>query len=87
MDKEWIAFCGVDCSCCPDLAERKCPGCRRTEWQAGDICLPVECCRDKGIAFCGECPSFPCSEMEGFYRESDSHREALARMRSLCRAD
>ena len=83
MDKTMIAYCGVDCSVCPDLTGNKCPGCRQTEWTAGDICFPAECCRKKGIAACGECASFPCGEMAGFYHESASHAEAYLRMLSL----
>ena len=82
MDKELIAYCGVDCSVCPDYTEEKCPGCRRTEWKAGDECLPVACCREKGLDFCGQCSGFPCPDMAGFYEESESHRQAYERMRA-----
>ena len=80
MDLTYIAYCGVDCSECPDLASGKCPGCRQTEWKPGDECMPVACCRGKGISCCGECADFPCSGMEGFYEESDGHRKARAVM-------
>ena len=84
---ESIAYCGVDCSVCPDYTGGKCPGCRETEWPAGDECLPVGCCRKRGIDFCGAFPSFPCAEMRDFYRESESHAQAYERMRSMCRID
>lgn len=80
MNREMIAYCGVDCAACVDYAEGKCPGCRQTVWEEGDACLPVACCRGKGIAFCGECSSFPCADMEAFYKESDIHARAYARM-------
>ena len=80
MDEERIAYCGVDCSRCADHADGTCPGCRQTDWQAGEACLPVACCRERGIAFCGACPGFPCGEMKEFYRESESHERAYARM-------
>lgn len=80
MNSEMIAYCGVDCAACPDLAQNKCPGCRRTVWQDGDACLPVACCRDRGIGCCGECDAFPCDDMKGFYAESESHKRAYALM-------
>ena len=83
MDRERIAYCGVDCAVCPDCTGGKCPGCRQTDWPEGDACLPVACCRNRDIAFCGECPAFPCADMSAFYRESESHAQALARMLSL----
>ena len=80
-----IAYCGVDCSVCPDYLNKSCPSCRLTEWTEEDICMPVRCCREKGIEFCGACDSFPCKDMAEFYEESDSHREAFARMKSMVR--
>ena len=78
-----IAFCGVDCSRCPDFREARCPDCRHTEWKEEDACLPVKCCRERKISFCGACADFPCAEMRDFYRESESHERAYALMRTL----
>ena len=78
-----IAYCGVDCSACPDLASGKCPSCRKTVWEEGDECMPVACCKKRGVSFCGECPVFPCGDMKEFYEESEGHREAFDRMRVL----
>ena len=83
MNSDPIAYCGVDCAACADYTGGECPGCRQTDWQAGDMCLPVECCRRRGIRFCGECPAFPCEDMKAFYAESDSHARAYARMASM----
>ena len=30
----------------------------------------------------GKCPSFPCDDMQDFYRESESHEQAYQRMKS-----
>ena len=79
------AYCGVDCSVCSDYTGGKCPGCRQSDWQEGNICPPVACCRKKRISCCGECPSFPCADMKAFYEESESHRHAFERMLSVCR--
>ena len=83
MDETRIAYCGVNCADCPDLTGGQCPGCRQTEWNPGDEYLPVQCCRNRGIAFCGTCPSFPCAEMERFYQESESHAQAFVRMQAV----
>lgn len=82
VDITKTAYCGVDCSACPDYASGTCPGCRQTEW-GDDPCAPVACCREKGIPFCGKCGEFPCRMMAEFYEESDSHRQAYDRMRAL----
>ena len=83
QDPRMIAYCGVDCAACADFTGGKCPGCRQTDWKPGDACMPVECCRRKGIESCGECPSFPCPDMAEFYRESESHERAYARMKAV----
>lgn len=80
MQNELTAYCGVDCSDCPDLRSGNCPGCRKTECKEGDECMPAACCRKRGIELCGECADFPCPDMAEFYEESDSHRMARARM-------
>ena len=83
---ELIAYCGVDCEVCPDYKNKVCPSCRKTVWAEGDECMPVACCHDKGISFCGECGLFPCPDMAEFYKESESHRLAYERMRILSEA-
>ena len=82
-----IAYCGGDCSECDDYKNNICPSCRLTEWTDDDICMPVKCCREKKIEFCGNCDVFPCESMAEFYEESGSHREAFARMSTLDNPD
>lgn len=77
-----IAYCGVDCAPCPDFTAGSCPGCRRTAW-GDDPCMPVACCREKGIESCGACGAFPCADMAEFYRESERHKEAYQRMLNM----
>lgn len=86
MENELIAYCGVNCGECPDYMSEKCPGCRNTEWEPGDECMPVSCCAEKSIDCCGECTEFPCAAMKEFYEESDSHRRAGALMSSMHRS-
>ena len=78
-DDPMIAYCGVTCAACPDYAGGKCPGCRKTVW-GDDPCMPVRCCKEKGIDVCGQCGAFPCADMAAFYRESEGHKEAYRRM-------
>ena len=80
---DMIAYCGVNCVVCPDYTAKKCPGCRQTQWEPGDECMPVACCRKQQISCCGECPTFPCADMAGFYKESESHAQAEERMRRI----
>ena len=75
-----IAYCGVDCSACGDYKTGVCPSCKLTPWTENDICMPVKCCREKGIAFCGQCGGFPCADMAEFYEESEGHAAAYERM-------
>ena len=82
-DTPLLAYCGVDCSACPDYLNQICPSCKQTDWKEDDICLPVECCRKKKIEFCAFCDHFPCKNMAEFYEESDSHREAYERMSAM----
>lgn len=83
--ERWIAYCGVDCSACADLKNGVCPSCRAMAWKDDDMCMPVKCCRDKAIAFCGACSTFPCPDMAEFYQESASHEDAYRRMLAVKR--
>ena len=83
MKDQWIGYCGVDCSACPDLIEKKCPSCRESTWPEGGECPPAACCRRKSIICCGTCLEFPCKMMDGFYKESESHRKAYERMEQI----
>ena len=78
-----IAYCGVDCSVCPDYLNNVCPSCRLTQWEDGDECMPVKCCREKGIDVCAFCAEFPCGSMAEFYMESESHKAAYRRMLAM----
>ena len=83
MNTDPIAYCGVDRAVCPDFTNRKCPGCRQTQWPPDDMCPPAECCRRQNIGSCGECSSFPCEMMKDFYTESESHERAYALMTTV----
>lgn len=77
------AYCGVNCAACPDYTGGVCASCQLSEWTEDNVCMPVKCCREKDIACCAFCESFPCGGMAEFYEESESHREAYKRMCAL----
>ena len=79
---ELIAFCGVDCSVCPDYTKDLCPSCRKTKWD-DEPCMPVACCKKKGITVCGECKNFPCGDMKEFYEVSENHEKAYELMTKI----
>jgi len=83
MEMALIGYCGVNCGACRDYTGKVCPGCRLSTWPDGDACPPVACCQKKGIAVCGMCGEFPCQMMAEFYEESESHRQAYGRMRTV----
>ena len=78
-----IAYCGVNCFACSDYINKICPSCKHTQWTEEDICMPVKCCKEKGIDFCAVCNNLPCDDMADFYEESKSHKEAYHRMVSM----
>ncbi len=57
MDTNSFAPCGLICGLCKEINEG-CNGCR---FGGGDQnCYQLNCCKEKGIAGCWECGSFPC---------------------------
>ena len=36
MNLTHIAYCGVDCTVCPEYLSGKCPDCRQSQWPDGD---------------------------------------------------
>ncbi len=80
MDSGLIAYCGVNCAECTDYKCHMCEGCKATEWEEGNTCMPVDCCRKRNIPFCAKCYEFPCEDMKAFYEESETHREAFKLM-------
>ena len=77
-----LAYCGVDCAACADYLDKRCPSCRWTDWR-DDPCMPVRCCREKGIECCAFCGVVPFESSAEVYAESEGHRAAFRRMRAL----
>lgn len=53
-----IAYCGLACCLCSENAA--CPGCREEGCENHGACQNFQCCREKGLSGCWECPDFPC---------------------------
>jgi hypothetical protein len=70
-----IGCCGAYCGTCPELLERRCPGCRLGyESGARDLakarCRMKVCCINRlGLGHtCGDCPDYSsCDVIQGFY--------------------
>ena len=52
-----VAYCGLYCGACRSYRAEKCPGCH--EHHQATWCKIRTCCREKGIATCADCASFP----------------------------
>lgn len=53
-----LAYCGLGCCVC----KVECVGCRNGGCEQRDWCGVQICCREKNLAGCWECASFPCDE-------------------------
>jgi hypothetical protein len=59
MDINSFAPCGLICGLCKETHE----GCKGCRFGGGDQnCYQLNCCKEKGIAGCWECESFPCDK-------------------------
>ena len=67
-----IAPCGLDCSLCKRALDEEdpCPGCNGPDENKPDFCREkcgVILCRkrrEKGYAYCDECPDYPCADVK-----------------------
>lgn len=52
-------------------AGASCSGCRSTEHNGCSIegCFLLECTKNHGVDFCGECNEFPCKKTQGIFEE------------------
>lgn len=54
-----VAYCGLACCLCSE--NQTCSGCQDGGCEAHAWCKNYTCCREKGLAGCWECESFPCA--------------------------
>lgn len=54
-----------------EFGNGKCGGCRDAEHNTCSIegCFILECTREKGIDFCGECKEFPCEKTKPLFED------------------
>lgn len=63
MDEYAYGYCGMPCALCTRYrtnGSSRCPGCT-TDGYYTEPCKVHRCCREKGLAHCGMCASFPCA--------------------------
>lgn len=53
-----LAFCGLACCLCDEKED--CTGCRNGGCPDKEHCQSFNCCKDRGLQGCWECPEFPC---------------------------
>lgn len=54
-----VAYCGLACCLCSE--NQTCAGCQDGGCESHAWCKNYACCREKGLAGCWECESFPCA--------------------------
>jgi hypothetical protein len=54
--------CGLNCDFCRLYMNDECKGCGVGKKAS---CNLIECCKDKGLAFCSLCSDFPCEKYNG----------------------
>ncbi|MBP0969381.1 MAG: DUF3795 domain-containing protein [Oscillospiraceae bacterium] len=80
-----VGYCGIDCERCGNyLKGANCLGCRVDQEMISD-CETRDCCKQKGVGYCGECGSFPCASMKQFYEEKPQYAYALEYMKEIAR--
>ena len=58
-------YCGMPCALCSRYhtnGTSRCPGCSHDGYYT-DPCKVHHCCREKGLAHCGQCDTFPCERL------------------------
>lgn len=61
------------------VEETRCEGCRSdARSRHCRSCTFVACAAERGLAFCGECPEFPCAPFETFRTALPHRRDILA---------
>ena len=53
-----LGYCGLACCVCSENAT--CPGCRNEGCSNKEWCKNFNCCKQKGLNGCWQCPEFPC---------------------------
>ena len=75
MDEPY-GYCGMPCALCTryrTAGTSRCPGCSCGGYYT-EGCRVYRCCRERGLAHCGECAEFPCARLGGMgdFRDLDT---------------
>ncbi len=67
MNNELAGKCGIDCSQCEFRSKSGCQGCQLSRGKMfwGE-CPISQCCSDKNLVHCGQCPDFVCPVLHNF---------------------
>jgi general stress protein 26 len=61
------SYCGLLCRGCSFKESHGCKGCMETKGNPfHGSCKIAQCCQEKGLAHCGECPEMPCKNLKIF---------------------
>ena len=76
MDRNLLAPCNVYCGNCAVYKKGKCLGCveqsKKAEAEGKVFCDIYACAKDKKLAACSECVSYPCEKYDKGYLFSES---------------
>ena len=61
MDEKLLGKCGFYCGACPTYLKGGCRGCE--EAHTSGECFTLDCVKERGLHFCGECALFPCDTL------------------------
>jgi hypothetical protein len=61
VPEQLIGACGLYCASCPAYSAGACPGCRSLPKEKRCYC--ARCAETHGVAYCGQCASFPCGAL------------------------
>lgn len=79
-----FSLCGLKCCLCPMKLDGYCPGCGGGA--GNQSCAIARCGLDHGgVAYCGQCPDYPCGRYEAFdaYDSFITHQHRRADMERL----
>ena len=61
-----------------------CSGAKEHHWSMD--CWILKCCVEvKGLAYCSECPDFPCAKLEEWAKGNDGNTKGLERLKGMKR--
>ncbi len=78
-----FSLCGLNCALCGLHLGGHCPGCGGGE--GNQSCALARCGMAHGVAYCTDCPLYPCDRYEGADEEDNSFISTMHRRQDLSR--